>query len=59
MRKIIAALMSQSHLSKVGYPLDSELPSSRREKENILTDLPQQQPHPGSGNCFHFFPTFL
>lgn len=51
---------SPAHLAKVGYPLDSELPSSRGEKENIITVLPQHQPHPAVVVDFIFFsPTFL
>lgn len=38
--------------AKSEVPTGLWLPSSRSEKENIVTVAPQKQPHPGSGSDF-------
>ena len=60
-RKIPAAVMPQNpaHLLMVSYPLDSELPNSRSEKENIISLLPSSSPIPAVAVDFIFSTTFL
>ena len=60
-RKITKAVKPQNpaHLPMVSYLLDSELPSGRSEKENIITVLPSSSPIPAMAVDFIFSNTFL